>query len=361
MKKIFALWTAMFAVVALALSGCSTAPEKASQEKSQAAGITVTDFHGRQVKLPKASERSVFLVENAMNTMMAVGGSKKIVGTGEVWEPTFKKDFLEAVHPGFSKLPVIASQDGSYDLEALAALKPDFVVLWAESADDKAIAAIEETLKVPVYAAFLTSFADLDKLAVDMANVNGTPERGAAVNALVKKQMDKIAEKTSTIEKKPSVFWMWGDAYGTAGTKSSANDLIEAAGGTNVIAKWDNSAKASEHPVVSLETLAKLNPDAIYMWYNSEIDPSDVIEGKNVGGVGFSAWKNLDAVKNKQVFELDDPFLYDMMTGRLPMATAKVAQDINPAAFKEWDNSAETDQYFVDMYGLHYPGFKPAQ
>ncbi len=37
------------------------------------------------------------------------------------------------------------------------------------------------------------------------------------------------------------------------------------------------------------------------------------------------------------MYELDDPFLYDFMTGRQPIATLKIAKDINPEAFADID------------------------
>ncbi|MBK7722138.1 MAG: ABC transporter substrate-binding protein [Austwickia sp.] len=326
-----------------------------------AAAISLTDFHGRQVRLERPSQRSVFLVENAMNTMLAVGGGERIVGTGEIWQPTYKTAFLNAVRPGFSALPVVGSKNGTYDVEALAALKPDFVVLWAQTKSDKAIAAIADALKVPVYAVFLRSFEDLDKLALDLAAVAGKPARGEEINALVKEEMGKIATVVDRIpaQQRPTVYWMWGDIFGTAGTTSSASDLIEAAGGRNVLTGWKDAAAATEHPVVSMETLVRLDPDVIYMWYNQDLDPADIVSGKKVGTVDFSTWRNLKAVKNLKVFELKDPFVYDMMTGRLPAATAKVAKDINPAPFATWDVEAGVDRLMRAMYGVRYPGFAP--
>ena len=60
------------------------------------------------------------------------------------------------------------------------------------------------------------------------------------------------------------------------------------------------------------------------------------------------------------VFTADDPFLYDFMTGRQPIATLKIAKDINPEAFADVDLSAEYDAFFQQMYGVTYPDYQPA-
>ncbi len=65
-------------------------------------------------------------------------------------------------------------------------------------------------------------------------------------------------------------------------------------------------------------------------------------------------------MQNGRVFELDDPFLYDFMTGRQPIATLKIAKDINPEAFADVDLNVEYDEFFQAMYGVSYPDYQPA-
>ena len=57
---------------------------------------------------------------------------------------------------------------------------------------------------------------------------------------------------------------------------------------------------------------------------------------------------------------LDDPFLYDFMTGRQPIATLKIAKDINPEAFADVDLTTEYDEFFQAMWGVSYPDYQPA-
>ena len=58
-------------------------------------------------------------------------------------------------------------------------------------------------------------------------------------------------------------------------------------------------------------------------------------------------------------FELDDPFLYDFMTARQPIASLKIAKDISPDAFAGVDIESEYDAYFRSVYGVTYPDYQP--
>jgi ABC-type Fe3+-hydroxamate transport system substrate-binding protein len=53
----------------------------------------------------------------------------------------------------------------------------------------------------------------------------------------------KVTNVTSSMPEtdKPKVYWMWGDILGTAGLNSTANELIEEAGGVN---RTDKTVKA---------------------------------------------------------------------------------------------------------------------
>lgn len=332
-----------------------------AQDEAAGDTVTLTDFRGKTMEVPVGADSVVFLVENAMNTFYAVGGADNVSGIGTLWQPSYKEAFFSAVDPDYAETPIIATTDGAVDLEALAATDPELVVLWSADIDDKDTTAIESSLAIPVYGVFLTSFDDLTKLTEDMAAIAGDPERGQEVVEQIAAEMADITAISSAIpeEERPTVYWMWGDVFGTAGIESTAHDLITAAGGINVVETWDDPARTEEHPVLPMETIAALDPEVIYLWFNPEIDPADIIEGAQVAGYDFSTWSGLSAVQNERVYELDDPFLYDFMTGRQPIATLKIAKDINPEAFAEVDLETEYDEFFEAMYGVSYPDYQP--
>ena len=97
----------------------------------------------------------------------------------------------------------------------------------------------------------------------------------------------------------------------------------------------------------------------IYIWYNENLYPEDIIEGRTIDDVDFADWQEIEAVKNGRVYEISDPFVYDFHSPRLPLAMMHVAKDLHPDRFTALNLTEETDQFYVDVYGVHYPGFEP--
>lgn len=319
--------------------------------------IQITDDRGRTIEIPYPCERIVFLVENAMNTMYAVGGADSISGIGDIWMPEQREPLFRAIDPKFDQKVRISKEGGMVNMETLAKADPQLVVLWSSDWDDEVTKAIEENLNVPTYGVFIDSIGDMNRQAEVFGQILGKEDRAAEVVDIMAAYEKKVTNVTSSIpqEEKPKVYWMWSDILGTAGLNSTANELIEKAGGVNVMELWTNETRAMEHPKLNLESLVQLNPDVIYMWYNPELDPEDVIGGKD-----FEGWKDINAVKNGKVFEVQNPLIFDFHTPRYPLALIIMAKDINPDRFQDLDLDAEIDGMFVDLYSVHYPGFAAA-
>lgn len=319
--------------------------------------IQITDDRGRTIDVPYPCERIVFLVENAMNTMYAVGGAGNISGIGDIWMPEQREPFFRAIDPSFDQKIRISKEGGMVNLETLAMANPQLVVLWSVDWDDDVTKSIEENLNVPTYGVFIDSTDDLHRQAEVFGKIIGNEGRAAKVIDIMEAYEKKVTNVTSVISEadRPKVYWMWGDVLGTAGLNSTANELIEKAGGVNVMNYWSNETRTLEHPTLNLESLVQLNPDVIYMWYNTNLDPSDVISGKD-----FEGWKDINAVKNGKVFEVQNPLIFDFHTPRYPLALMIMAKDINPDKFQDLDLDAEIDNMFVDLYSVHYPGFAAA-
>jgi iron complex transport system substrate-binding protein len=320
--------------------------------------ITIKDDLGRDVTIGSPSERIVFTMENALKTYYAVGDPKNIAALkDDKWMRKLSEDIFPVVDAEFEKKIAVNITGDQLNLESLAKTNPDLVVLWASSPDDQNLRAINETLKVPTFAIYVTSLKDVFRQIESMGMISGNKERASAVKKIMEGYVELTTNVTDKIaeSEKPKVFWMWTDVYGTAGVKSGMNDLIEQAGGLNVMMFAEKDAQEMEHPVVSQETLIKLNPDVIYMWYNEKLDPKDILSGED-----FKGWKDINAVKNKRVYEIGNPFIFDAFSPRMPLALLHVAKDLHPDKFTGLNMSQTIDQYNVDMWGVHYPSMAKA-
>jgi iron complex transport system substrate-binding protein len=355
MRKIVYATTLMVFLMALCLA--LTFMPAAAQDENATGTITVTDDRGKSMEIPYPCERIVFLVENAMNTMYAVGGADNIVGIGGIYMEEEKAPFFRAIDPNFDEKVRISGGTDAASMEALAQADPDLVILWSTDVDDERTVAIEENLGVPTFGVFIDDLNDTLAQAEVFSRIIGKEERGQEVQDDMSRYISKVTDVTAPIpdEERPKVYWMWTDVLGTAGTESTANDLIYLAGGINLMQVWDDEAASMEHPKLNLETLVELNPDVIYMWYNPSLDPEDVLTGSE-----FEGWKDISAVKNERVYEITDPFVFDFHSPRLPLALMLLAKDIQPEKFQDLDLDQEIDDLFVDIYSVHYPGYAPA-
>lgn len=297
-------------------------------------------------------------MENALKTYYAVGDPKNVVALkDDKWMRKLTEDIFPVVDPDFEKKIVINITGDQLNLESLAKVDPDLVVLWASSPDDQNILAINDTLKVPVFAIYVTSLDDVYRQVDTMGIISGDTDRALEVKEIMERYAQLTTNVTDQIEEseRPLVYWMWTDVYGTAGVNSGINDLIEMAGGRNVMELAEEEAQDLEHPVINQETLIKLNPDVIYMWYNEDLDPEDIISGED-----FQGWKDINAVKNRRVYEIRNPYLFDAFSPRMPLALLHVARNLHPDEFQDVDMNQTVDQYNVDMWGVHYPSMTKA-
>lgn len=320
--------------------------------------VTLTDDLGREVVITPPAGRLVFTMENALKTYYAVGDPENVAALkDDQWMRRLTEDIFSVVDPDFEKKITVNITGDQLNLESLARADPDLVVMWASSADDPNLQAINDTLKVPVFAIYVTSLDDVFRQVESMGEISGNAQRASTVKEIMNRYVELTTNVTDGIleSDRPAVFWMWGDIYGTAGAKSGINDLIEEAGGKNVMMYAEEDAQEMEHPVVSLETLIKLNPDVIYMWYNEKLDPDDIINGDD-----FKGWRDINAVKNKRVYEISNPFIFDAFSPRMPLALLHIARDLHPQEFSDIDMNQTVDQYNVDMWGVHYPSMARA-
>ncbi|HON35042.1 MAG TPA: ABC transporter substrate-binding protein [Methanothrix sp.] len=321
--------------------------------------VIIEDDLGRNITISSPSERVVFTMENALKTYYAVGDPKNVVALkDDRWMRKLAEDIFPVVDPNFQDKILINITGDQLNLESLARVDPDLIVLWASSPQDPNILAINDTLKVPVFAIYVTSLDDIYRQVDTMGIISGDTDRASEVKAIMERYVELTTNITDSIEEKerPKVYWMWTDVYGTAGVNSGINDLIDIAGGSNIMKEAEEEAGNMEHPVINQESLIKLNPDVIYMWYNENLDPEDIINGED-----FKGWRDINAVKNHRVYEISNPYLFDAFSPRMPLALLHVACDLHPEKFQHVDLNRTVDQYNVDIWGVHYPSMAKAQ
>ncbi len=195
-------------------------------------------------------QRIVSTAPSITETLFALGLGDKVVGVSQFCN----------YPPEVRKLPKV----GSYikpDAEAIARLAPDLVVLERESSD------LTERLNALHIAIVQVPHATLEDIYTEIQLIGkaaGVPDRSAALVAQIKGSLNAIQAEAKTMPS-PRVLVVVDRQQGAlnnliaVGPNNYVNQVLEIAGGTNVLAK----PNMPQYPRISLETVLRENPDVI--------------------------------------------------------------------------------------------------
>jgi iron complex transport system substrate-binding protein len=315
-------------IMPIFIISCSSSPKKHSN-------IEVVDFRGQKINLEKPAERIVCLIESATSGLFMLDLGKNIVGVStNIYDDDIYKYYSVLDERIKNKsLPTPGNWD-FVSIESVVALKPDIVIIWASQTES--INALEN-IGIPVYGVMLNSYNDVYKEIEDFGILTGKTQRADSLISYTKAEVEKLKKAAGRIENKKSIYFMWAQGMlETSGKNSTVNQLIELGGCTNVCIENE------EHLIVNSEKIIEWNPDIILMWCNSKMEPEDVLK-KN-------EWQSINAVKNKNVFELPSIFYSDLWTLKFPQA----ARFLMHNAYPKLDISINPDSSCSEMTKFLY-------
>lgn len=307
LSMLLVLMVILFTVTACSSkSGKGTAKNHASQSKEIKGEtkypLTIKDSYEREVTIDKEPEKVISIAPNITETIFALEKGEKLIGRTEYC------DYPEEV----KKVQSIGTLTKP-NIEKITELKPDLIVASTHFK--------KETLK---------KFEELGMKVIVLygeESFDGAYETIEKVGTVLNAQ-DKAEEVVSNMKKKveevkinkPSVYYVV--AYGkggdyTAGKGTFIGQMIEMAGGKN-------AADDVEGWKYSLERLIEKNPDILIC--SKRFDTKKGIENTN-------GYKDLDAVKNGRLYEIDDS-LISRQGPRLAEGLEELAKIIHIEAFK---------------------------
>jgi iron complex transport system substrate-binding protein len=301
-----AVWTALLLVALTTLTGCGGGAEPDEAASPGAAfPVTVTDDVGREVTIAARPARIVSLAPANTEIVAELGALDRLVGV------TTYCDYPAEV-AGIEKVGDFISPN----LEAIAALDPDVVFLTTGVQ-----AEVVGQLEALGASVVVIDPQDIDGVcrAIEMAgDVIGEPAAAAESVASIELQVEDIGER---VEGTPVRCFLEiaQDPLFTVGAGTLLNDLIEHAGGENVVTE-------EGYVAYSVEQLVQADPDVYLATLGSMSDPSD-IEGRP----GFDA---ISAVASGKVYVLDDN-LVSRPGPRIAEGLRLIAEALHPEAFDE--------------------------
>ncbi|UZN50218.1 cobalamin-binding protein [Cupriavidus cauae] len=210
------------------------------------AAVSVVDDAGQTITLAQPARRIVSLAPHVTEMLFAAGGGDRIVGTVNYSD-----------YPPEARAIVRVGDNKALDLERIAALKPDLIVVWRHGNAQKQTERLR-ALGLPLFHSeprrLMAVPDNIEKLGVLL----GT---GPTAHAAAERLRARIAALGKAHAARPpvSVFYqVWQQPLMTLNGQHMVSDMLALCGGRNVFA--DETPLV---PTISVEAVLARNPEAM--------------------------------------------------------------------------------------------------
>lgn len=217
-----------------------------SNQSHSSQPITVVDFLGREVTLPKPAQRIIALAPHVVENLYSAGAYQKIVAAVEY------SDFPE----GASDLPRVGGA-ASISIEAIVKLQPDLVVAWTSGLGLENLRKLE-ALGVKVYASEPKTLDDIPKTIRDLGELSGTFETADASAKKFEKTRKELNEQHLKKTRRSVFYQVWSHPLLSINKNQMIHHVIELCGGVNIF-----SESIATTPKISAEAVLLHNPHVI--------------------------------------------------------------------------------------------------
>ena len=277
----------LFLTVATALAACVNVP--------RGWGITRVDDWGRTVSLRAPARRIVSLSPASTEILFALGLGGRVVGRTRWCD-----------YPAAARAVADVGEGVGPNVEAVAARRPDLILLYASSAN-RAAAERFAALGIATAAIQLDRADDVRRAAVLIGGLAGAARAADSLVAVFDSARAAAVREAPRLARHPRLYVdVWTEPPMTVGRGSYLSEVIRAAGGENVF----GDVRASS-ATVSLETIARRDPDAIIVLATDTTRVPDL--------AARPGWSAVRAVREHRILVLDGT-LYGRPSPRMPAA-----------------------------------------
>lgn len=281
---------------------------------TEAAGITLTDGLGREIKLEGPAQRIVSLAPSITEFLFAVGAGSQTVGRDDA------SNFPEAA----LNVTSIGTTYGDLNTEAIVALKPDLVIA-AQANTPEQVKSLEDLGITVYYLKDPVTFAELFTQVELFGQLTGHEEEANALADSLSARVDTVTAAVANVTEKPKVFYEIDGTDAskpwTTGPGTFIDTMINMAGGVNI-----GGVLSAPYAQISAEEIVSQNPDIIVL--------GDAAFGVTSESVAARAgWGDITAVKDGSIFPFDDS-LASRPGPRLVDGLEQLAKLLHPDLFK---------------------------
>jgi len=239
--------------------------------------ISIVDDAGFTVTLPRPARRVISLIPSALETLIAIGATKQVVGRTR--------------YDRAPEAAAIPSVGGGLDpsIEAMVDLHPDLVISW-ESDKRQEVRQKLLALGIPVFILRTQDTTDIFHGIASIGRLTGHDSAASAVAGSVRATLDSVRRDVAG-RSVPTVFYVVdNDPPMTAGRHTFLAELISLAGARSI---FDDLKQI--WPNVAMEEIVRRDPDMLVI-------PVGEFKGNSLERFrGLAGWRDLRAVRTGRV------------------------------------------------------------
>jgi iron complex transport system substrate-binding protein len=299
-------------VIAQFVPGYVEAANVAQEKATTGSTIIMKDDVGRSVAIPQPIRRLVSLAPSVTETLFALGVQDRLVAD---------TDFCD--YPAEAKkIPKIGGPF-TPNLEVILSLKPDLVVLAANTANRKETADALELLHVPAYATSARTIEEVIASIGRLGVILGVADQGRKLTDSLQARLDAVHRRLSRATPVRVLFVVWQEPLISIGQETFLADALRWAGAESVV------RTKQDWPHVNLEEVVRLQPE--YLVFASA-HPEEVMAA--ISHVrDLPGWRDMKALQENRIAIVSDAI--NRPAPRLVDAIEELARDLHAELFTE--------------------------
>lgn len=276
---------------------------------SAQAAVSVVDDAGQTITLAQPARRVVSLAPHVTEMIFAAGGGDRIVGT------VHYSDYP----PQARDIPRVGDNK-ALDLERIAALKPNLIVVWRHGNAQKQTDRLR-ALGLPLFYSEPRKLASIPENVEKLGTLLGT-ETTARRAADSFRQRVETLRKTYAARPPVTVFYqVWQQPLMTLNGQHLVSDMLALCGGRNLF-----GAETPLVPTVSVEAVVAGNPEAMLTAGMGATRSDQPLPDYAM----WQRWKQVTAVARNNLFVIDGD-LVNRAGPRVVQGIEQICKDLDVA------------------------------
>lgn len=267
----------------------------------------------------KNPQRIVTLSPNLTEIAFALGLGSKIVAVSS-----------DSDYPPEAKGKIPVGSFWQPNIEAIIASKPDLVIT-EKFEQQKTAADSLNRLGIAILTLQVDTIDQLREAILQVGSASRCRQEAEGLSVNIDTQINNLRSKFAQAKKTKTLWVVQPEPLRVAGRNTFINELIEIAGGENVIGQT-----IQQYPQIGDEELLTCPAEVIIQ---SAMGKSDINEQQKEAEKIWAKLTNLPAVKNNRIYVVNSDLVL-RLGPRLPQGIEKIARLVHPEQVRENDSNS---------------------